>query len=235
MLQEMVTRKSIPGNCEKKIASFIEELIAARSEWKSSYPDFAALVWESYVDAISTTGSYYLSIDELFLVCQLAHTNVIVYKQGAAGLERSGDWRKGGPTASVKLQCNEFGRGHFERVMLLEDVRRLDAEVAAEARAAQEAARAIEREQAAFSREDSLSRERRRLEACTFCREWESMEAADTESEAFRRDLEGKATPGWLSVHAWRECLAMATEDASSEFLRDGAKTPAGNNDDEKS
>ena len=63
MLQEMVTRKSIPGNCEKKIVSFIEELVAARSEWKSSYPDFAELVWESYVDAISTTGSYYILVN----------------------------------------------------------------------------------------------------------------------------------------------------------------------------
>ena len=104
-------------------------------------PLLAELVWESYVDAISTTGSYYLSIDELLLVGQLAHTDVIVYKQGAAGLEHAGDWRKGnGSTVSVKLQCNEFGRGHFERVMLLEDVRSLDAEVAGEARAAEEAA-----------------------------------------------------------------------------------------------
>ena len=114
-------------------------------------------LWESYVDAISTTGSCYLSIDELLLVCQLAHTNFIVYKQGAAGLEHAGQWGQGnGPTVAVKLHCNEFGRGHFERVMLLEDVRRLDAEVAAEARAEQEAARAIERELASFSREDSL-------------------------------------------------------------------------------
>ena len=44
MLQEMVTRKSIPGNCEKKIASFIEELIAARSEWKSSVNVYLTLV-----------------------------------------------------------------------------------------------------------------------------------------------------------------------------------------------
>ena len=46
MLQDMVSRKEMPGNCETKFVSFIEELLAARSEWKSSYPDFAELVWE---------------------------------------------------------------------------------------------------------------------------------------------------------------------------------------------
>ena len=89
----------------------------------------------------------------------------------------------------------------------------LDAEI--------EALRSLQREQDAFTKEDGISHELRRLEASLAATETENMEIADMEASVFRRELRGEATPGWISFRASIEGKAMEAEDALSRQLED--------------
>ena len=98
--------------------AFVNDLKTTDSVCITSPPGFAADAWSCYVQAISSS-SYYLSMDELLLVCQCAKQNVIVYIQEGSGLRYAGSWLRGhGNTLSVKLAFDPLSRrGHFERVL----------------------------------------------------------------------------------------------------------------------
>ena len=82
-------------------------------------PGFAEEACPYYVQALRD-ADYWLSVDELVLICQLARAPVIVFKQGGAVLEAAESSPAGSGTAMfVKIATERDGpvRSHFERML----------------------------------------------------------------------------------------------------------------------
>jgi len=90
--------------------------------------DFAESVWQSWRDAVcSEDQQYYLSVEELMLVCELARKDVVIFRQDHASQSCVYAGSVCGftacPPVQVKLSCagNSRGRGHFERLAFTTD------------------------------------------------------------------------------------------------------------------
>ena len=78
ILEDLLRTDRVPHHSRALVVAFVSDLKAA-DDCITSPPGFAADAWSFYVQAMSTSSSYYLSMDELLLVCQRAKQNVIVY------------------------------------------------------------------------------------------------------------------------------------------------------------
>ena len=82
-------------------------------------PDFASRAWLAYTDALMS-GQYFLSVDELLLICECATVNVVVFQQIGAHLLVAGhSLRTAAPPVLVKLRGSGSRRvrTHFERLV----------------------------------------------------------------------------------------------------------------------
>jgi hypothetical protein len=79
-LKDIVQEHKLSNSCQRQAMNFTNALREAQSHRRDEFPDFNLAAWDAYVDAISGEfGQYYLSIEELLLVCRLQQTNIIVY------------------------------------------------------------------------------------------------------------------------------------------------------------
>ena len=134
---------------------------------------FEASAWPSFVASIcDESGGYFLSADELMLVCELRQQNIAIFgrRQGQARFLGAVTGHAS-PLVLVVLHLGDAQgrvRSHFQRLALVEDIRE-----------AEEQQR----------REAEEARERRRLaeeEARLQLRELSRMSAADLEADAWR-------------------------------------------------
>ena len=85
--------------------------------------DFAEVAWPSYLASITNTDrmhQFYLSVDELLLLCDLAKLNVVVFKHMGSELRfEAGIFHHVGDLILVKLASNQLRRvrSHFERIL----------------------------------------------------------------------------------------------------------------------
>ena len=90
ILEDLLRTDHVPHHPRALVVAFVNDLKTADSDCVTSPPDFAAEAWSFYVQAMSTSSSYYLSMAELLLVCQRAKQSVIVYIQEGSGLRYAG-------------------------------------------------------------------------------------------------------------------------------------------------
>ena len=82
-------------------------------------PNFLAAAWPCLVASMSSDG-YYLSIDELLLICQVVRQNVCIFEHVYGNLTLKGSVSgHEGPMCCVSLNCasGRSTRGHFQRLV----------------------------------------------------------------------------------------------------------------------
>ena len=67
--------------------------------------DFAARAWPAYLDALCN-DEYYLSVDELLVICRCAERNVVILKQVDNRLKLAGATGSPGPIVFTKIEDN---------------------------------------------------------------------------------------------------------------------------------
>ena len=106
-------------------------------------PDFATRAWPIYLDCVKQPG-YYCSIDELMAMCNCAHVNVILFQKKDARTLVLEDCslRYEGTPIMVKLDGNSRTRvrGHYERLISLQELKHFEEDLSAEVREIEEAA-----------------------------------------------------------------------------------------------
>ena len=181
-------------------------------------PDnFAATIWPGLVEAMASEG-YYLSMDELLLVSELAQQNVAIFqvqREPERLVYRCGNARHDGALTLLSLDCGRGDRGHYERLLKTADVQSLQDEVDAEEllrlamRREEEERREAERRQKELLREE----ERRRLK-----RELDAMSAEDLHEQRLLLAKEAKEQAAKAEATAReRETAAMTKEDRVPE------------------
>ena len=168
---------------------FVDSVRAFNASNPNVEPEgFASAVWPAYISTIASCTNYFLTMEELLLVAQLSHQNVIIFREIGNHLQFAGAFLQApGETVFVKLFIFPGQKkGHFERVLLVEDLQNWEKAVNTQHEIEEKIEACLQRERKAFAFEDDLVSRCRREDLRKREQEMRAMQLADEMSTAFR-------------------------------------------------